>query len=250
MSTLHLLGTGAALSDPQRTTTMLAFQAQGSLIVVDCGGDVVQRLMEAGLPLEQIDALILTHTHPDHISGFPLFMEKIWLAQRRRPIPVYGLAETLELARRLFGCFDTSGWEGMPQIEWHEVPLEEGHTLLDNETWQITSSPGDHSVPVIALRVAAKRGGGSVAYSCDTAPSEAVRRLAEGAAILVHEATGDYEGHSSAADAAHIAAEAGVGRLLLVHLPPSSHLNDDTLAAARQHFTALEKGEELGSYEF
>ena len=69
MPTLHLLGTGAALSDPHRTTTMLAFQGNGSVIVVDCGGDVVQRLMQAGVPLDQIEALIVTHEHADHAGG-------------------------------------------------------------------------------------------------------------------------------------------------------------------------------------
>jgi len=92
MAQLHLLGTGAALSGPDRTTTMLAFSAGHSVVVVDCGGDVVQRLLAAGLDPNAISLLVLTHAHPDHVSGFPLFMEKIWLAKRRRPIPVFGLS--------------------------------------------------------------------------------------------------------------------------------------------------------------
>ncbi|MEX0747058.1 MAG: MBL fold metallo-hydrolase, partial [Rhodothermales bacterium] len=91
MARLHLLGTGAAVSDPHRTTTMLAFEEGRETLVVDCGGDVVQRLLAAGIDLDTIAALIVTHEHPDHVSGFPLFMEKIWLAGRRRPIDVYGI---------------------------------------------------------------------------------------------------------------------------------------------------------------
>ena len=43
-------------------------------------------------------------------------VEKIWLAQRRRPIPVRGPARALEQARKVFGSFDTSGWKGLPAI--------------------------------------------------------------------------------------------------------------------------------------
>lgn len=247
MATLHLLGTGAALSDASRTTTMLAFEDGESVLVVDCGGDVVQRLLAAEVELDHVQALVVTHEHPDHVSGFPLFMEKIWLAQRRRPIPVYGPAPALSQARRVFEAFDTSGWKGLPEIRWREVPLEEGASVLEDDRWKVTASPGTHSVPVIALRVEAK-GGGSVAYSCDTERSDAVTRLARGADVLVHEASGDYGGHTTAEGAARVAAEAGAGRLVLVHLPPE--VGEEELRAARGHFERTELGEDGARYGF
>jgi ribonuclease Z len=247
MATLHLLGTGAALADAHRTTTMLAFTSAGSTLVVDCGGDVVQRLLAAGVPLQGIEALILTHEHPDHVSGFPLFMEKIWLAQRRRPIPVHGPVQAIDQARRIFESFDTSGWTGLPEVEWREVALEPGTEVLTSGEWRVTAAPGTHSVPVIALRVEAREGG-TVTYSADTEPSDAVIELARGADILVHEATGGSGGHTSIAGAARIAAEAGAGRLILVHLPPDpSH---DELESARGTHPRIEFGEEGGTYQF
>jgi ribonuclease Z len=247
-ATLHLLGTGAAVSDAGRTTTMLAFESGDSVVVVDCGGDVVQRLMAAGVAPDRIEALIVTHEHPDHVSGFPLFMEKIWLLGRRRPIPVYGPEAGIAQARRTFESFDTSGWKGMPEIEWHPVALEEGAPVREDAHWRITAAPGTHSVPVIAVRVEAKAGGGSVAYSADTERSEAVTRLARGAEVLVHEAGGDYKGHTTAGDAARVAAEAGAGRLVLVHLPPG--VGEEELRAARRHFEQTELGEDGARYEF
>src|SRR5690625_115438 len=102
MPTLYLLGTGAAVSDAHRTTTMLAVSDGASTIAVDCGGDVIQRMMAAGIDVDTLDALIVTHEHPDHVSGFPLFMEKIWLLGRRRPIAVYGIREAIDQATRCF----------------------------------------------------------------------------------------------------------------------------------------------------
>lgn len=248
MPFLHLLGTGAAVSDAHRTTTMLAFSDQGDTLVVDCGGDVVQRLLEVGLDLDTISGLIITHEHPDHVSGFPLFMEKIWLAGRRRPISIHGIRPALDQARRCFETFNTSGWTGMPELQWHEVAQNEQAPVLENETWSVTASPGKHSVPVVGLRVTHRSSGSTVAYSCDTEPVPEIVRLAEGAEVLVHEATGKGKGHASVDEAAEIAAQSGVRQLLLVHLPPG--LGDSDLESAKRIFEKVELGKELGRYSF
>lgn len=248
MPTLHLLGTGAAFSDASRTTTMLAFEAPESVVVVDCGGDVVQRLLAAGIDLERIDALIVTHEHADHAGGFPLFMEKVWLAGRRRPIPVHGIAPALAQARRCWEAFETGGWKDVPEIQWRETAHEEGAVVLETERWRITAAPGIHPVPVIGIRVEDRQGGGTVAYSCDTEPSEPITRMSRGADILVHEATGGFGGHTSARDAARIAGEVGAGRLVLVHLPPQVDTQD--LDRAREAFPAVELGVDGAWYEF
>lgn len=249
MPLLYLLGTGAALSDGTRTTTMLAFAANASVLVVDCGGDVVQRLLAAGVTLEQIEALILTHEHPDHVGGFALFMERIWLAGRRRPIDVYGPAPALSQARRVWEAFNTAGWSGVPEIRWHDVPLSEGVTVLENEVWRVLASPGTHSVPVIGIRVEDRARGGVVAYSSDTERSDAIARLADAADILVHEATKEsFRGHTTYEDAAHVARQAGVGRLILVHLPPDARAAD--LADARKSFSPIQLGADGDCWNF
>ena len=242
--TLHLLGTGAAVSDPHRTTTMLAFSIGKRTLLVDCGGDVMQRAQAVGIAYEHIEALFLTHAHPDHISGFPLFMERIWLAGRRHPLPIYGAAPALEHAKKLFEVFDTSNWEGMPEMQWQPV---EDH-VLDDDDWNITAAWVQHSIPTLGLRVLNKHTGGIVGYSCDTSPCEAATNLGRNADLFVHEATGDYPGHTSAKDAARAAADANAKRLVLVHLPPESHRDD--LGEALKLFPATSWGGEGESFRF
>ncbi|HET6762411.1 MAG TPA: MBL fold metallo-hydrolase [Longimicrobiaceae bacterium] len=248
MATLHLLGTGAAFSDARRTTTMLAFQAPGSVVAVDCGGDLVQRLLAAGMDIDDLRALIVTHEHADHAGGFPLFMERIWLGGRRRPVDVHGIAPALGQARRCWEAFETGGWKDVPEIRWHEVAVAEGAPVLEDADWRITAAPGIHGVPVIGLRVEHVPTGGGVAYSCDTEPSDTITRLSRGADILVHEASGAFKGHTSNEDAARVAVRAGAGRLVLVHLPPD--VADGDLAEARGIFPNVEFGEDGGRYEF
>jgi ribonuclease Z len=246
MAVLHLLGTGAAASDARRTTTMLAVENAGGVVLIDCGGDVIQRALASGIDPDAIEALIVTHEHPDHAGGFALFMERIWLLGRKRPIPVLGIEPALRQARRVLEAFDTTGWD-LPAIEWRPVEHRAGAEVLKNERWTITAAPGVHPVPTIGVRVEAA-GGGTLAYSCDTEPTPAIVELSRGVDLLVHEASGTFKGHTSNEGAAAVAREAGARRLVLVHLPPDVH--DGQLAEARGIFPHTEFGEDGGRYEF
>ena len=246
MAIVHLLGTGAAASDARRTTTMLAVENAGGVVLIDCGADVMQRALASGIDPESVEALIVTHEHPDHAGGFALFMERIWLMGRKRPIPVIGIEPALRQARRVLEAFDTSGWD-LPEIRWRTVEHRAGAEVLRDERWTITAAPGVHSVPTIGVRVEAA-GGGVMAYSCDTERTASIVELARGADLLVHEATGGFGGHTSNEGAAEVARDAGAGRLVLVHLPP--HVHDDQLAAARAIFPHVEFGEDGGRYAF
>lgn len=242
MPSLHLLGTGAAVSAPHRTTTMLAVSNEQSLFLIDCGGDVIQRVMAAGLDPSALTGMLVTHEHADHVSGFPLFMEKIWLTGRHTPIPVYGPPTGIDQAKRCFETFDVSTWKNFPDIEWH---VGVGLTVND-EHWRITTDFVDHSVPAVGVRVECKKSGTVIAFSGDTRPVESVVKLANEADILVHEATGAGPAHSSVVEAAEVAAKAQAKRLLLVHLPPD--LDESGLKRAKEIFPNTEWGEELGTY--
>lgn len=249
MGVVHLLGTGAGVSGPERTTTMLAFESGGRSLVVDCGGDVIQRLMAAGVDPAGIEAIFITHEHPDHVAGFPLFMEKIWLLGRRHPIPVYGIRPALDQARRAWEAFRTGGWEGVPDIVEHEVRLEPGAEVLSDERWRITAAPGIHGVPVVGIRVEDAATGRVCAYSCDTARSADITRMSRGAHLLVHEGTGvTLGGHTTYVEAAEVARDAGAEKLVLVHLPPG--VTDDDLAEARTVFADVSLGVDGARYEF
>ena len=237
--TAHLLGTGSANAGPDRTTTMLAVEHDGRLVLIDCGGDAVQRMEACGLDPLGLDAVVLTHEHPDHISGYPLLLEKLWLMGRRDPLPVYGPAATLEKARALFAIFDTLKWTGLPERTFHPVEMRPGAPVVRLGGLDVTASPVDHPVPTVGLRFEAD--GKALVYSCDTALSDAVVTLADGADVLVHEGTGSLPGvHSSPEEAAEVAAKAGAKRLVLVHAPVGA--SDEDLAEARTTFPATAWG--------
>jgi len=115
---------------------------------------------------------------------------------------------------------DLAGREGMFPIEWHPVPLREGREVGRWGEVTVRSAPVSHAGnDTLALRFENSATGRAIVYSADTEPCEALVRLALGADLLLHEATGDYAGHSTPAEAAEVAREAGVARLALIHYP-------------------------------
>ena len=74
-------------------------------------------------------------------------------------------------------------------------------------------------------------------YSCDTEPCDEILRLSEGADILIHEATGESPGHSSAKQAGEMAQKAKVGWLYLIHYPTGRYAKGDLVAEARTAFS-------------
>jgi ribonuclease Z len=188
--------------------------------LVDCGGSPLHKLARVGVDLEAIRAVVLTHRHADHLYGLPMIVQGLWLSGREDPLAVYGPAETLEVARRLLDLFDLAERQDMFALEWRPVPLREGRRVLEIQGVQITAAPVLHGrVQTMALRFENTATDRAIVYSADTEPCPALVRLALGADLLIHEATADHVGHSTPAQAAETARDAGVARLALIHYP-------------------------------
>ena len=252
MPELLLLGTGAGLTDGSREPTMLALRGDtGRTSLIDCGSNPVRQLQQMGVPLDSIDRLILTHSHPDHTAGFALLVEMLWLGGRKRPLPVHGPEEAINVVQRVYAAWDLSSWKDLFEIEWHVVALTLHAPVAHTDDFVLTAAPGVHSVPVIGLRARSLRGGGILAYSADGEASGGILELARGADLLVHEANGPFKGHCTAQAAAELAREAGVRRLVLVHLSPQRAEFAAEVEAARGLFEGeLGVGRDLETYEF
>jgi len=220
MPELIVLGTAASVPDAGHDTVGLLLRGPGWAVLVDCGGSPLYKLARWGVEPDQIRAIVLTHRHADHLYGLPMLVQGLWLAGRQARLPVYGPQETLDVARRLLELFQLAERPDMFALEWHPVPNREGVTVLEVEGVRISATPTSHAdVDSLALRFEQDSAGPAIVYSSDTRPCPALVRLAAGAGLLLHEATGNYPGHSSPAQAAEAARLAGVARLGLIHYP-------------------------------
>jgi ribonuclease Z len=217
---LVVLGAAASVPDAEHDTIGLVLRGPGWAVPIDCGGSPLYKLARAGIDMDQIRAVVLTHRHADHLYGLPMLVQGLWLGGRQAPLPIYGPAQALDVARWVLDAFHLTGPAGMYRIEWHPVALHEGEPVLKIEDVRITGAPMIHEGnDTLGLRFENIYTGRAAAYSADTEPCAALIRLAAGAEYLLHEATGEYPGHSSPAQAAEVARQAGVTFLVLIHYP-------------------------------
>jgi ribonuclease Z len=208
-----------------RDTTALAIRAGGTVCLVDVGGSPVQRLRRLGVDPVGLGAVVVTHTHPDHVYGLPALVQCLQILGRQAPLPVHCRVEHVETVRRLLDLFGLAG-PGDLEVRVLGVEPREGVPVLDTGDLTVTASPNVHGrMPNLALRIEA--GDRSLAYSSDTRPCREVERLARGATALVHEATfaepNPAEWHSTAREAGEVARAAAVGRLYLAHVGYQAH---------------------------
>ncbi|MEA4909344.1 MAG: ribonuclease Z [Chloroflexi bacterium] len=236
MGKIIILGSANAIPDEEHENASLFVQAGERNIMVDCGTSPVQRLQRLGLPLVEVTDLVLTHFHPDHISNAPLLLMDMWLLGRKTPLSIYGLAYTIERFKAMMELFEWKRWPDFYPVEFNVVADEDLQLLLDDSALRIFSSPVKHMIPTIGLRFEFSGPRKVVAYSCDTSPCPQVIDLARNADILIHEASGEYVGHSSAVQAAQAACQSGAGELYLIHYATEKGLGERLVEEAQRVF--------------
>jgi len=217
MPKLVFLGTASAVPDENHENTYMAVLGREQTILIDCANNAFVRLEQAGIRHQDITDVILTHFHPDHVSGLPSLLLDMWLMRRKEPLTIYGLAYTLERMEKLMEAYDWASWPGFFLVTFRSIPDVELAPVLESAEFRISASPVHHLIPNIGLRIDFLETGRSVAYSCDTEPCQEVVRLAQGVDVLVHECGGGTLGHTAPDKAGEIASRSEAGSLYLIH---------------------------------
>ena len=217
MAKLVFLGTASALAYSGHENTFFVVEGDKSGVLVDCAARSYQRLQEAKVNLDHLNDLIITHFHPDHVSGLPNLLMGMWLMGRKTEFNVHGNSHSIERAQKMMELFEWDSWRGMYPVNFNSIPESELAPVLENPDFRVLSSPVEHMIPTLGLRIECREGNFTLAYSSDTNPIQATVCLASGANILIHEAAGGAEGHSTPSEAGEIAARAGVDTLYLIH---------------------------------
>lgn len=235
MRRLWILGTAAALTTPQRDYSHLCWEVAGRLILLDCGTNAFARLVEAGLSPQDLDDVVLTHRHIDHIGSLPVLLDQLRLAGRTKPVRMHGVALTLQTVRYLLDVFAFEGIEVTLPLQLVEVPATNGHTVLEGPGFRLRSFLAQHNEPTISLRMELA-GGDVVTYSADTGPHPGMMAAYHDCTTLVHECTGTAADppdadHCRTVDVGRIAQDAGVARLIVLHLGSTAVVPVDQVRA-------------------
>jgi ribonuclease Z len=236
MSRVIILGSSNAVPTLKAENTHMVLVGENRTVLIDTVSTPVIRLEQAGVDLHSITDIVITHFHPDHVSGLPLLLMDLWLLGRKAPINIYGLDHAIDRVETMLDLYHWKDWPNFFSVVFSRLPASELTTVLDCPEFLIQSSPVHHMIPTIGLRFEFKDSGKVLAYSCDTEPCDEVVRLSQSADVLIHEATGASFGHSSAKQAGEIATKAGVSNLYLIHYTTAVQTSVDLIAEAGETF--------------
>lgn len=227
---MHLTVLGAAGTHPSASEPCSGYllEAGGRQIVLDLGPGTFGRLLGL-LPIHAVDAIVVSHGHPDHCADLLAWYHTArYAAAPRASVPLLTPPEVVDrLAGFLLDPKDNL------HLAFDHQPVRAGSHASVGEV-EISFGSVVHPVPAVATRI--EYGGRSVVYTGDTAPSGALSAFAQGCDLFICDATtlsDPIEGvHCDVAEAAAMAAEAGVGSLLLTHVRPGEDL-ERMVAVAR-----------------
>ncbi|RLF03597.1 MAG: hypothetical protein DRJ59_00200 [Thermoprotei archaeon] len=208
-------------------------------ILLDCGEGATSALQKAGA-LDELEYVLLTHFHGDHVSGLISLIWIYMLRGRARKLTVIGPRGVGSNVIQLLKLVNTPMERIRKFLVLREIKPGENIGFIFAEE-------ANHPTPSLAFRIEIE--GRALCYTGDTSPSEKIIKLAKGCELLIHDATfppGMEEealavGHSTPYQAAVSAQKAGVKKLVLFHLPyyyfGGEEFIKDYLAAARKVFS-------------
>jgi ribonuclease BN (tRNA processing enzyme) len=239
---LTVLGCDGSYPGPGGAASGYLVRGGGVTVWLDAGSGTFAALQRVADP-GSVDAVVLSHEHPDHWSDVDSFA--VWLRDQApgRAVPVYAPPG---LRPRSYFAHDAAlAWREVEpswRVAIHRRPHGRGAAPGPGTDAADPASGGlslsfsatDHGPPTLAVRIdrlgepgAVDDGWPALGYTADTGPDWSADELGPGIGVLLCEATytSEHEGdgrHLSGRQAGALAASAGLPRLVLTHRRPST----------------------------
>jgi ribonuclease BN (tRNA processing enzyme) len=228
---LTVIGSCGAWPAAGRACSGYLLEHDGFRLLIDLGYAVVPRLLER-MSAGQVDAVFISHGHPDHCADLnPLLRARVF-GGHAQPLPVYALPGAVDAVLALDRPGILAGGYELREIT--------AGRRFEIGPFGVRTRLLPHSLPNAGVRLSAA--GRVVAYTGDTGPSPDVVDLAQGADLLLAEASyadevpEDSRRHlSTALQQGRQAAQADAARLLLTHLMPGTDATAAQAMARREY---------------
>lgn len=237
-----MLGTGAALVDPDRGHSGIALTLDGRTYLLDIGHGTTRQLVRAHIDPAGVNNVFISHLHFDHIEDTAYFLISTWMSSRTVKPAIYGPPGTRRFVSHLLedGAFQVD-IHARAQYKQRADSLEMVRPavhefgpglIFDDGVVRVHADYVEHIPKEImhcfGFRIEAA--GKVIAFSGDTSPCESMVRLAAGADLLIHECTfpeealefrrrtniGTYA-HTSPTELGKLATRAGAKSVVATH---------------------------------
>ncbi len=249
----YFLGYTGSIQTSEASNTSLAIEVGREILLIDVSGSPFMSLKQSGLDPLNVQTILLTHTHIDHLYALPSFIHQSWLVGRRDPLQIIGNEETIFFAQRLCDLFNLKEKKNIFEIQWTQANSSTPRGLIEGVEATLFDVP--HGVPTLGITL--KHNTRKLVYFADCKPLESYDPSTYDADLLIHECGGTLEeetnlnasGHSSAHQAGEVAKYLRSNRLLLVHLPEDVKKRERCLTVAKRVFLKCELPQLYTAYE-
>lgn len=234
---LRVFGSGNAFGDGGRFQACFGLRHEGTFVLLDAGATTLHALAAQGVEPLEVDAVVISHLHGDHFGGLPFLMLDAKARKRTRPLHVLGppgVAERLAAAGEALYPGSLRAAMPYPLTVTELVP---SGPAVPSGPMRVRAVEVDHrsGAPSLALRVSL--GGREVGYSGDTAWTDSLLQVSEGADLFLLECTSwqtPVPFHVCHRDVVANAHRLGAGRSLLTHMSRDvlAHLDETALPTA------------------
>jgi len=221
MAELIIVGSGTGIPSLRRGSPGLLLISESSKVLIDSGSGTLRRMLEVGITYHDVDLLLYTHIHPDHISDLVpiLFACKYSDLPREKDLLCVGGAGFKHFFNKLKKVYGS--W--IEAQSYHLTIKEISQKPLSFRDLTIFAKPMAHLPESVGYRIEFNDGK-SVAISGDTDYCKNIIDLASEVDLLVLECSfpdeKKVEGHLTPSMAGKIGLESRCKRLLLIHLYP------------------------------
>jgi len=231
MAEIFVVGSACGFPVPGRGHSSLLLSMSDQSLLIDAGEPCSRSLREAGISLNTIEAILLTHAHADHTGGLPMLIQSLWLSQRTKPLTIF-LPE--ELSRPLQQWLNAIylGSDFIPFelkfVTWETQKVFEmcGLRIYPRETTHLLSLSsrfGNGRFKSYSLQV--EHSDFRIIFSGDLgSPRDLEVQLRNPVDLLVSELA-----HFPPSELFRFLGTQRVGKLLLTHLAPELHGNEESI---------------------
>ena len=231
---LIVLGSGTCVPSLRRSAPGYFLEVSNRQVLVDCGNSILLQLERSGKGYKDIDAILITHTHPDHFSDLMAILHALMVTPgftREESLSLFGPLGFKRVYERCIALV-------LPKPKTFHIEVKEAEQKMDLGYLHVLTAKTLHSENSIAYRFEGE--GKSVVITGDCDYDERLIALSMNADLLVIDCSYPdalkVSGHLSSKECGIVARKAKVRKVLLSHIYPTHIPEDERVKECRAEY--------------